>query len=468
MSDTLRPAPKKTAALLTGGVLLVVAATFTAFLGAKGCTPRPPPPLEIARETTWFTGPRLEGGGVDYPAAIAAEARATASALPQALARFVDPWSFAAAQARSSGGARDVDAEVAAAVAALQRGDTAAPAAALLLPWLDECAPLLAPVADAVKSGECRVAPRGLLLERPDPFPQLGAVTLALELGFARHAAAGNGEAALADATLALQLARVLGLPATFGEQARALEREAGTLAQLVRTARATTTPTAAELHERAQSQPGGAGGDSALREALDSARIELLDQLTAAWRGRVEIGPDPEDGSAQAGREHARAAAAVSQALAQADPNRFFRHANARCDTLDGALLGSDRPFAARVDDFLTALATLREAGKPLPPQRSGPLGRALLSADQLAEHVVDVLLGAMAARLELEFRDWLAQVVACEARLAELAEQAGAPRRRDRLLSEPLVTTRRSDGGCDVSGPLLELCDSLERRRR
>ncbi len=475
MNPATRPAHHKTAMLLMGGVVIIVAATFAAFLGAKGCTPTPPPALVIARDTTWFTAPLLPDGGIDYPGALGAEFASRgvdatnngAPLLQQALAQFVDPWSHATARAEAGIDGSKLGGAIDAAIAAMQRGETAGPDATFLQPWLDASESALALAAKAALQPHCLVAPTGLLLERADPFPALPALTLAFELRLAQAAARGSQESALADARTALALARIVAPPPTFGAQALALEREAGTLAQLCRSARGATPLPAATLLAQAELQPASGAGDSALREALLAARIEVLDQLTAAWRGRAEIGPDPQDGSAEAGQEHARAASAVGQALAVADPNPVFRHANERFDALDAALLGSDRPLPARLDAFLARLDELLADGRPLPPQRTGPLGRALLSADQLAEHVVDVLLGAAAARLEAELLDWMAQVVACESSLAELATLADAPRRRDRLLGEPLTATMREDGNCEVTGALLELRADLQRRR-
>lgn len=458
---------RRTARRLLAVVGLLAAATLAAFLGARRCTPPPPPALVAARETTWFTSPLRDDGFVDYAAALAAQARADGAReeddagplLEQALRDFAGPGSFAGTTASG----------VASAVATWRRGAFDEPGVAWIATWLERNEAVLARVAQAVQRPRCFLAPQpgGALV--PSTSGGLGWIGVAFGARFARAAAHGATEAALADLDAALALAGCLGAPAGFAEQSLALAREAELLDAVAASVKGPAALPPARALERIEARRRACGGEAGLREGLFAVRLLLLDGLAEAWRGRAAVASAPQEGAAEGlpdgSRE--RTVAAMAAALRAADLNRLFRHVNARCDELEAALLGGGEPLALRIDPFLARIAQLRAAGRPLPPQRRGPLGLAIVPADELARHVADVLIGASAETLVRELDGWLALVAECERRIAELAARAGAPTRRDRLLRAPL-DVRAHDGSFAVEGELLDLAATFAVRAR
>lgn len=444
------------------GVLLVVGGTIGVFLWARGWTPPPPPPLTIAKETTWFTGPLTADGRVDYAAALEAEAQDQRSEedgaplLLAALEGFVDVWKFTGV---SEDQEPQIDASDAA-VEALSTGQLDAPDVAQLLQWLD---------ASAGAMEQARLAaerPRFSLLATGQPlslspiamkYPQFRALMQAFALRIATRTARGEVAAALADVGTAWTLADCVGTPPDFMQQVIALDRQGDLLEQLLRCTRADPALPAERVLAMLDANPPQLVGEIALREALLADRVSTSSKLDDMWHR------DPTQYE-----RNAKDLATILRALPHADPNPPFRRLQKTYDELELLLLGGDRPARARIATFRAALDHLIAVGRPIAPQRAGPLGLALLSSDRLAEIGVDELLHDRACPLRKFIETWVIRTARRDQLVAELAARAGAPERRDSWLDEPLVATLRSDGSYHVRGALIELAQEFEARAR
>jgi hypothetical protein len=136
-----------------------------------------------------------------------------------------------------------------------------------------------------------------------------------------------------------------------------------------------------------------------------------------------------------------------------------LFRRVQRTFDDFERQLFGSDRPASARIDAFAATMDVLIEACPPLLSLGTGRFDLWLHSNDDLADLLVDLMLGSAARMMRECFADWLASTARRDALLAELAARAGAPERRDSWLGEPLVVTRKADGSIEVGGALIDL---------
>lgn len=454
---------------LCGGIALVVAGTFAAFVIAGDWTPTPPPPLLFSKETTWFTGPLTPDGRIDWEAAVKAKAFPqgladtdnAAIALEEALQGLLHPLEFrdlrreTAEAATAKGGAAvppELDEEpLDAAIAAFGRSSSETPARELLREWLAASAPMLAKASAAMTRPSYFLAAGENALNAWPTETRLAALPellLAFRLRIVDAARNGAVEAALADIASGFAVARAVGAPPTFFELTFALAREVELLEALATLLRDGAPLPPERVLAAVEARPARPIGEAALASGLCSDRWVLTSFLDAIRIAAA--GEHPRDDSTLA---------KAIEALPFADLNALFHRVQTTFDELERLLLGGGRPARDRLDGFLTELSRIRDECKPLAPQRAGPLGLMVLSNDQLAGLFLEDALHQTASVLSATVPDWLRLTARRDALLAELAARAGAPERRDSWLGERLIVARAADGALKVSGPLLDL---------
>jgi len=460
-------ARKRVLAWLFGGVALLAVGIVAMFLLARGCTSGPPPPLVLSKETTWFTGPLLPDGGIDWVAAIAAEAREEglkdeengAPLLIEAASAFVSAWTFAEQQEpyASAPDSTNAYADIEEATEALERGELEAPHVDLLLRWLDANAAVFDRLrAAAERPGHFLTdAARPLSLvptrERIRPYYEW---IQAIRLRLAARAARGDIDGALADAATACALARRLGSPATSVEQMQAVSWEVAVLEQLLRFVRSGSKLPADRALAAVEARPPRWTGETALREALRAERLVAtshLDHARFADEAQLIPASDPD--------------IATLRAFRRADPNPPFRRLQQLFDSLDQRLLDSARPAQDRLGELHAELERRYDASATSKHAFLQSMRYSLLSDDELALRFVDLMVRYQGRIIDRCIADWLSLTAKRDALLAELAFLAGAPARRDSWVGEPLVVTRnQEDGTIAVSGALIELARGLD----
>ena len=466
--DPGKAAARRTARWLGGGVALMVVGTFVAFLLARSCTPAPPPKLVISKETTWFTGPLRPDGGIDWVAALEAEARAEglkdeengAPLMKEAVKAFLNAREWIEKSGRVPPPAPDSTSDaspdeslgaITRAMKATARGDLGAPNVEAVLAWLDHCAPALENARLAMERPRWFLITRHRMLSSFPTFEELPLFALllqALRLRIATRTARGDLDGALADAATACAAARVTGAPATLFEQSGAVAREAEVLEQLLRCVRATPALPAERAWEEATRRPSRWSGDAALREAIRAERLVLTSSIDAERRI-----------AQPANRNFPAEERRAVDALQRIDLNPHFRRLQRTFDDLERRLLDGDRPARDRVDAALAALRELEDAGESAAPRNRHALTFLPSSDEDLVTRYFDRRLASFARFTVRGLHDWLAHLRRRDALLAELAFLAGAPERRDSWLGEPLVVTRKADGSIEVGGGLIEL---------
>jgi len=454
---------QKTMAWLGGGVALVVVGTAVMFVLARGCTPTPAPKLVISKETTYLTGPLLANGGIDWVAALEAEARAEglkdeengAPLMKEALEGFVNLEEFVEnlSPTASDEERKATNEALDRALEALAQGQIDAPHIELLLRWLDACAPAFEKARQATKRpgwfliGKERALSEYVTLELLEGLDDL---TRALGLRVAARAARGDVQGALADAEAACAAARATGTPATLEDQDCALAREIAVLQQLLRTASATPPLPADRIWAIASQRQARWRGEDALRESLRANRIIVTSALD-----RLRVSDPGKHGSDR------KLWTRVLCALQLVDLNPLFRRLQQTFDQLEVLLLDGSRPEADRIGAARAWLDRLVRECRPLHvlELRPGALSSALMTNQQLAEIALANVLHDNCYLMYESLPEWLSLTAKRDALLAELAFLAGAPARRDSWLGEPLVVTRKEDGSLEVGGALIEL---------
>ena len=453
-------ARKRTLAWLSGGVALMVVGTVVAFLLARGCTPDPPPPLVLSKETTWLTGPPHADGGIDWVAAIEAEARAAglkdeengAPLMKEALEGLLTLEAYVEAHEPSlhyQPGVVD-DYGVHDAVDAVGRGDLAGEQAAAVLRWLEAIAPALEQARRAADRPSWFVT----VTKRPlDQMPtraqlrNLYYVRTALRLRLMVRATRGDVDGSLVDAATASTLDRRVGSPATLFEQQEALDRETELLGTVLCCVRGAAMLPADRALAAVDAVPVRWSGEAALREAMRAERLYATSTLDTVRFIAVPAATRKEP-----------AYMAMLRAFQRIDPNPGFRRLQHHFDELDRELLGSDRPAHERFDGACALMERkYEEIGASL-PTKTGPLGFLLYPDDRLAELFPDEVAHYPMRFMHRFLASWLTFTARRDALLAELAFLAGASERRDSWLGEPLVVTRKEDGSIEVGGALLE----------
>ncbi len=452
---------------LLGGVGLMVAATFAAFVIAGDWTPEPPPPLVFSKETTWLTGPLTANGRIDWAAAVEAEAIAAGwreeqdggRALEEAEKSFVSAWEFLGRASPAADG-ETRSRYVKSGVESICAGNLDSEDAQRLLPWLDSCAPSF----ERAKAASTAAFLRLRIDRKPYAY---GAPILygrgtrewveALVLNGAVQAAHQDVDAGLESAAIAWRLAHLAPTSAAdyFWPSQLTLQSD---LLELLRDCTKTRGGLPLDsVMALLDATPDKWVGENPLRETLRCTRLyatELLDFICHARDAKVS------GGSADDER--------LILACGAVDPNPLFQRLQREFDALERDLFAPSQPFASRLAAFRARLDDWERRGAPLPPHRTGRLGMLMYSQERMADLWLDRKLGSMSQLARMLVDEWLAATARREALLAEFAARAGAPERRDSLLGQPLKVTRRADGSFEVQGELLDLAPPFDAGER
>lgn len=451
---------KRLALWLLGGVGVLVAGTIAAFVIAGDWTPEPPPKLAWTKGATWFTGPLTPDGSLDWTAAVKAEAVAAGwreerdggAALDEAL-RLLTGVEETIRLLPGRGSDFSLSANLDDGLQTIRSGNFDLATAALVLPWLDHCAPVFERARVAAATGQLWVGTGddGTMVH-VDPYSRRFSALDDLIKALACHAVErglrGETAAARESAVTAWRLASLVPYPASALDQGRRVTRQATCLELLLNGGEAREALPAHELFPLFDSPPDRLDGEAAMLEALRLERWQATMQLIHVQQ-RVKASDDIEAGDMTT----------AMVVFARADPNPLFRRLQAEFDRLEQQLALPEVPLAARFDAVLARLEELEGQHRPVPPQRDGPLGRLLVSDREWIDRFFVLYVASRAQGLEWGLVQWLHAVTRRDSLLAEAAARANAPERRDSLLGEPLMARQQADGSWQVSGALIEL---------